>query len=47
MLNITGGGEKLFKKTHEVFYKKPDLILHPEKEDKNDIINTVEHLFRP
>lgn len=46
MLNITGGGEKLFKKTHEVFYKKPDLILHPEKEDKNDIINTVEHLFR-
>lgn len=47
MLNITGGGEKLFKKTHEVFYKKPDLILHPEKEDKNDIIDTVEHLFRP
>lgn len=45
MLNITGGGEKLFKKTHEVFYKKPDLILHPEKEDKNDIIDTVEHLF--
>lgn len=45
MLNITGGGEKLFKKTHEVFYKKQDLILHPEKEDKNDIIDTVEHLF--
>lgn len=45
MLNITGGGEKLFKATHEVFYKKPDIILHPDREAPEDIIAEIERLF--
>ena len=30
MLNITGGGEELFKKTHQLHYLKPDAILPME-----------------
>ena len=45
MLNVTGGGEKRFKQNHKVYYKKPDLVLHPEQETKERIISEVERLF--
>lgn len=45
MLNVTGGGEKLFKQTHKVFYKTPDLVLHPERESKEKIVSEVESIF--
>jgi cysteate synthase len=44
MLNITGGGEKLFKSQHSIHYLKPDLILEP-KGDKELIINKIKSLF--
>jgi len=44
MLNITGGGEELFKKTHSLHYLKPNHIfdMNP-KED--DVLEIVEKLF--
>lgn len=44
MLNITGGGEKRFKKEHKYVNKAPDLILDPDKEAR-EIIEEVEKLF--
>lgn len=46
MVNITGGGEKLFKKTHDIHYKKPDLILDPLSESPEDIRKAAERLFK-
>ena len=45
MLNITGGGEKLAWKEHEICHAKPALILDPA-DDENVIISKVEALFK-
>ena len=45
MLNITGGGEKLAWKEHEICHSKPALILDPA-DDENVIISKVEALFK-
>lgn len=44
MLNITGGGEKLFKSQHKIFNLKPNLVLDTKK-DKKLIIKEIESLF--
>lgn len=44
MLNITGGGEKLFKSMHKVTFLKPDYIID-NKSDINIIIEKAESLF--
>lgn len=44
MLNITGGGEKLFKSAHKVTYLKPDFIIDNNC-DINHIIEKAESLF--
>jgi len=44
MLNITGGGEKLFKSVHKVTYLKPDFIIDNNC-DINHIIEKAESLF--
>lgn len=44
MLNITGGGEKLFKSEFKLHYLKPNLILD-NKEDLQHIIKAAESLF--
>lgn len=44
MLNITGGGEKLFKSTHAIYHKKPDLVIDP-KCPEAEIIKKAESLF--
>jgi cysteate synthase len=43
MLNITGGGEKLFKKSHNLHYLKPNHIfeMNPKEEE---VIRGVEGL---
>ena len=45
MLNVTGGGEKLAWKEHEICHAKPALILDPA-DDENVIISKVEALFK-
>lgn len=45
MINITGGGEKLFKKENKAVYLKPHLILKPTLE-KQEIIDRTLSLFR-
>lgn len=44
MLNITGGGEAHFKKDHELFYLKPELVfdMHPDEEE---VKQKLEHLY--
>ncbi len=44
MLNITGGGEELFKSHYEICYLEPSLIISPE-EDQDSIIERAEALF--
>jgi len=44
MLNITGGGEKLFKQGKELHYLKPSLVF-PVDPDENDVISKLEQLF--
>lgn len=44
MLNITGGGEELFKSRYNFVYAKPDLILSPEKATE-EVIKRVSELF--
>lgn len=44
MLNITGGGEKLFKSLNKVTYLKPDFIID-NNSDINHIIEKAESLF--
>jgi cysteate synthase len=44
MLNITGGGENLFKANKNLFYKKPEIVF-PIKTEAPDIIETVKKLF--
>ncbi|MFA7115982.1 MAG: cysteate synthase [Bacteroidales bacterium] len=44
MINITGGGEKLFKKEHEIHFLKPNLIISTE--EKVDIImENIRNIF--
>ena len=45
MLNITGGGEKLFKSENKVYYAKPSAVI-PLTEDRDTIIRKIENLFR-
>lgn len=45
MVNITGGGDKLFKRSHKVHFKKPDLILSPSG-DPAEIQSAAEMLFK-
>lgn len=45
MLNITGGGEKLFKGEHkEIFHLKPDFVLKSDT-DKDEIVTKAKSLF--
>ncbi|MDR2085438.1 MAG: cysteate synthase [Bacteroidales bacterium] len=44
MLNITGGGEELFKKSRELHYLKPNHIFEMNP-DENNVLNVVEDLF--
>lgn len=46
MLNITGGGEKRFKKENKVYYAKADLVIDPHNNDEDFIIKSVEELFK-
>ena len=43
MLNITGGGESLFKKKHELHYLKPNIIfdINPAKEEVKEQISKL------
>ncbi|MCQ2136982.1 MAG: cysteate synthase, partial [Bacteroidales bacterium] len=45
MLNITGGGEELSKKSFDVVYAKPTLVLDPDG-NQEDIIAQIEALFK-
>lgn len=45
MLNITGGGEDLSKKSFDVVYAKPTLVLDPDG-NQEDIIAQIEALFK-
>lgn len=44
MLNITGGGEQLFKKDKELFYLQPEHIF-PLSPDAGEVVAAVEALF--
>ncbi len=44
MLNITGGGEKLYKSVNKLYYKKPDLVIGNDTET-SIIIKQAESLF--
>lgn len=44
MLNITGGGEKLFKQGKEMWYLKPDIVFPLDASDA-DIVEKTETLF--
>ncbi|MBQ5879208.1 MAG: cysteate synthase, partial [Alistipes sp.] len=44
MLNITGGGEQLFKKGREVWYLKPSHVF-PLNPDVEDVVAKVEALY--
>lgn len=43
MLNVTGGGEKLFKSTHEVTYLKPDRVfsVNASKDEIKDYVSKL------
>ncbi len=45
MLNITGGGEQLFKKEREMWYLKPSHVF-PLDPDTEDVVAKVEALFQ-
>ena len=44
MLNITGGGEKYYKRGRKIFYFKPQIVF-PLKSQEEDIVAKVEELF--
>lgn len=44
MLNITGGGEKRFKKDHMCYMKQPDLVI-PNNTPAEEVIKKVQSLF--
>lgn len=44
MLNITGGGEKLFKTGHDLYYLKPSLVFDLDP-DEREVIRHCEALF--
>jgi cysteate synthase len=44
MLNITGGGEKRFKKENKLFYLQPSEIF-PADSDPEDIRSKIRQLF--
>jgi len=44
MLNITGGGEKLFKETHPLHYLKPDYVFEMNPAE-DEVLEIVEKLF--
>ncbi len=44
MLNITGGGEQLFKEGKELWYLQPDLVF-PLDPEVDDVVAKVEQLF--
>lgn len=46
MLNITGGGEALFRNTHELYYLEPSLVFGTNP-DPGHVRVQLEHLFRP
>ena len=41
LLNITGGGEALYKKEKTIKYLKPDMTLKPEDADINEISKKI------
>ncbi len=45
MLNITGGGEQLFKEGKELWYLKPSLVF-PLDHSLDDVVTKVEELFK-
>ena len=45
MLNITGGGEQLFKEGKELWYLKPSLVF-PLDPSLDDVVAKVEELFK-
>ena len=45
MLNITGGGEELFKQDKELWYLKPSLVF-PLDPDVDEVVAKVEDLFK-
>ncbi len=45
MLNITGGGEQLFKQGKELWYLQPDLVF-PLDPDVDEVVAKVEALFK-
>jgi len=44
MLNITGGGEELFKKSHPLYYLKPKYIFEMNP-NEDEVLQVVEELF--
>ncbi len=44
MLNITGGGEKLFRRDHEVFYLKPNHVFDIDT-PKDEVERVIKSLF--
>ncbi|MFI3322669.1 MAG: cysteate synthase [Rikenellaceae bacterium] len=44
MLNITGGGEKLFQSNHELHYLKPSAVFGTSP-DKAEVISAIEAMF--
>ena len=44
MLNITGGGEKLYRRSRRIFYFKPHIVF-PLNPKESDVIAKVEELF--
>ena len=45
MLNITGGGEELFKQDKELWYLKPSLVF-PLDPSVDEVVAKVEDLFK-
>jgi cysteate synthase len=45
MLNITGGGERMYKSVNKLYYKEPDLVIGNDKETSY-IIKMAESLFK-
>ena len=44
MLNITGGGENLFKANKNLYYKRPEIVF-PLNTECTDVVETVKKLF--
>ena len=44
MLNITGGGEQLFKRDREMWYLKPSCVF-PLDVEADEVVARVEELF--